>query len=89
MPILSEILEVRRGKHGIVEITAVQLSESSGGQSEEVDLVARHGKLTRSYEIIINSKTNEKKLLQESEINGEHCFFVDDGKGRNWLDIFL
>lgn len=89
MPILSEILEVRKGKHGIVEITAVQMPAISGGQSEEIDLVARHGKLTKPYEIIINSKTKETKFLQELEINGEQCFFVDDGKGTNWLDIFL
>ncbi len=89
MPTLSEILEVRKGKYGIVEITAVQLPKRSGEQSEEVDLVARHGKLTSPYEIIINPKTNEKKFLQEPEINGEHCFYVDDGKGGNWLDIFL
>jgi hypothetical protein len=89
VPILSEILEVRRGKHGIVEITAVQLPERSDGQSEEVDLVARHEKLTRPYEIIINPETKEKKFLQEMEINEEHYFFVDDGKGGNWLDMFL
>ena len=89
MPILSEIIEVRKGKHGIVEITAVQLPKSSDGKSEEVDLVARHGKLDQPYEIIIDSKTKEKKFLQEPEINDEHCFFVDDGRGGNWLDQFL
>lgn len=89
MPTLSEILEVRKGRHGIVEITAVQLPTSSDGKSEEVDLVARHGKLDQSYEIIVNSKTKEKKFLQEPEINGERCFFVDDDKGGNWLAMFL
>lgn len=57
MPTLSEILEVRKGKHGIVEITAVQLPTSSDGKSEEVDLVARHEKLDQPYEVIVNSKT--------------------------------
>ncbi|SHO47811.1 hypothetical protein NSIN_40237 [Nitrosotalea sinensis] len=89
MPTLSEILEVRKGKHGIVEITAVQLPTSLDGKSEEVDLVARHGKLNQPYEVIINSKTKEKKFLQEPEINGERCFFVDDDKGGNWLAMFL
>ena len=89
MPTLSEILEVRKGKHGIVEITAVQLPTSSDGKSEEVDLVARHGKLDQPYEVIINSKTKEKRFLQEIEINAEQCFFVDDGKNGNWLDTFL
>jgi hypothetical protein len=89
MPTLSEILEVRKGKHGIVEITAVQLPTSSNGKSKEVDLVARHGKLDQPYEVIVNSKTKEKKFLQEPEINGEHCFFIDDGKGGNWLATFL
>ncbi len=89
MPTLSEILEVRKGKHGIVEITAVQLPTSSDGKSEEVDLVARHGKLDQPYEVIVNSKTKEKKFLQEPEISGERCFFVDDDKGGNWLAMFL
>lgn len=89
MPTLSEILEVRKGKQGIVEITAVRLPVSSDEKSEEVDLVARHGKLDQPYEIIVNSKTKEKKFLQELEINGEHCFFVDDGKDGNWLSMFL
>lgn len=89
MPTLSEILEVRKGKHGIVEITAVQLPTSSDGKSEEVDLVARHEKLDQPYEVIVNSKTKEKKSLQEPEINGERCFFVDDDKGGNWLAMFL
>ena len=89
MPILSEILEVRKGKHGIVEVTAVKLPENSNRQSEEIDLVAKHGKLDQPYEVIINSKTKEKKFLQEIEINGEQCFFVDDGKNGNWLDTFL
>jgi hypothetical protein len=66
---LSEILEVRKGKHGIVEVTAVKMSENSGGKSEEIDSVARHGKLDPPYEVIMNSKTKEKKFLQEPEIN--------------------
>ena len=38
---------------------------------------------------LVNSKTKEKKFLQEPEINGERCFFVDDDKGGNWLAMFL
>ena len=86
--ILSEIIEVRKGKRGIVEVTAVQQSERTDGKSMEVDLVARRKK-KHAYEIIVDSKTKERKPLEETEIDGEYCFFVNDGKGGNWLDKFL
>jgi hypothetical protein len=86
--ILSGIIEVRKGKRGIVEVTAVQQSERTDGQSVEVDLVAKKKK-KHTYEVIIDSKTKERKPLEEIEIDGENCFFVDNGKGSNWLDQFL
>ncbi|CUR51612.1 protein of unknown function [Nitrosotalea devaniterrae] len=86
--ILSGIIEVRKGKRGIVEVTAVQQSERTDGQSIEVDLVAKKKK-NHAYEVIVDSKTNERKPLEEIEIDGENCFFVNDDKGSNWLDQFL
>ena len=49
MQTLSEILEVQKDKHGIVEVTAVKLPENLDGKSKEIDLVARHGKLDQPY----------------------------------------
>ena len=86
--ILSGIIDVRKGKYGIVEITAVQQPERTDGKSIEVDLVAKRKK-KHAYEVIVDSKTKERKPLEETEIDGEPCFFVSDGKGGNWLDQFL
>ncbi len=86
--ILSEIIEVRKGKHGIVEITAVQQPEQSDGKPIEVDLVARRKK-KHAYEIIVDPKTKERRPVEETEVDDEPCFFVNDGKGGNWLDTFL
>ncbi len=86
--ILSGIIEVRKGKRGIVEVTAVQQPERTDGQSIEVDLVAKRKK-KHAYEVIIDPKTKERKPLEEIEIDGDNYFFVNDGKGSNWLDQFL
>jgi hypothetical protein len=89
LPTLSEIIEVRKDKHGIVEITAVQEPERSDGKPMEIDLVARSEKLKQLYDIVVDPQTKARRPLLELEIDCEHFFFVDDGKGGNWLEKFL
>lgn len=89
MPIISEILEVIKGRHGIIEITAVQEPENLNEKPLEIDLVARHGLLGKFYYVIVNGKTKTMRPLRELQNDGEEYFFVDDNTGKNWLEKFL